>query len=215
MPKRQPIQLQRARNSTFILIMHLFFLITALLKVLFQHLRDICLGGWAENQKLKQLLQIQIMLYHYLLPTSKTSPNLEDSRMISIYYLLYLFYGPVFWEQLRWAALTHEFSDSQLGLQSSEGLTGAGEVIRKMTASYGQQLASPRASNPRNKGGRHNAFYDLVFKAIHHYLCYTRLVTQTRPASVCKETTQGHKYKVATIVGTSQVSHCDHLTRIQ
>lgn len=72
-----------------------------------------------------------------------------------------------------------EFSKSQLGLQSSEGLTGAGEAIPMTGHSYGQQLASPRANNPRNKGVRHNAFYDLALEVTHHYLRCTLLLTRT------------------------------------
>lgn len=44
MTKKHATQQQRVSNGTFILIMHLLFLITALLKICFQHLRDICLG---------------------------------------------------------------------------------------------------------------------------------------------------------------------------
>lgn len=79
------------------------------------------------------------------------------------------------------------------GAALSEGLPGAGEAVSKMVPAYGSKLASPRTKDPRNKGRRGIAFYDLALEVTHHHLCHTVLVPQSRRNAVLEKTTQGHK----------------------
>lgn len=60
-------------------------------------------------------------------------------------------------------------------------------------------MAPLRASNPRDQGGSHNAFSDLVSEVTYCHPQHTLSVTKMNPDVT--EITQGHEYQKAKAIG--------------